>query len=358
MLKKVTARWRAFFNVRFEAAAALARTHAAELDGRIDHLSASVADIEAASTDTANAVASMQAAMLGVNTVFGRSLNEISTAIHDQGDTLTAAMGVRDGVAQISRGMQELLRKSGADRFDTVNQGDIATLDSYHAAVANWAQSHTGWAAQAGLWFNPPVSVLHAVGGVREAVVNERIAEVPFVYRALADVPRSARVLDVGCRESTVALSLATLGYEVTGVDLRPYPLSHPNLTVHVGEIAGISGDEIYDVVISLSTVEHIGVGSYDGAVDSDGDLRAMERIRQLCRIGGRLVFSAPYGAFRITELERIYDASRLDLLLKGWRVDRCEYLSRLDDLTWTLSDEPGPVDRPGVVLLTATREE
>ena len=41
----------------------------------------------------------------------------------------------------------------------------------------------------------------------------------------------------MGASESTVALSLASLGYEVTAIDPRPYPFDHPRLRVVVGNV-------------------------------------------------------------------------------------------------------------------------
>ena len=67
--------------------------------------------------------------------------------------------------------------------------------------------------------------------------VNERVVEIPYVFRALAGVDSGARVLDVGASESSVCLSLATLGYQVTAIDPRPNPLSHERLEVIEGRI-------------------------------------------------------------------------------------------------------------------------
>ena len=100
----------------------------------------------------------------------------------------------------------------------------LADLDQDVADVINYALSHRGYAAQAGLWLNPPVVIGHRKGAVEVATVNERIVEVPFAMRALAPLDPGARVLDFGSAESTVALSLASLGFEVTALDLSQYP--------------------------------------------------------------------------------------------------------------------------------------
>src|SRR3989442_9806581 len=88
-----------------------------------------------------------------------------------------------------------------------------------------------------------------------DLVTAERIVEVPFVLRHL-DAPPGSRILDFGCSESPVALHLASLGYQVLAVDLRPYPFPHPNLTVIRGDFlaATLPASSVH-VVIALSAV-------------------------------------------------------------------------------------------------------
>ena len=79
------------------------------------------------------------------------------------------------------------------------------------------------------------------------STVHERIVEVPYAFRALSGLAPGSRVLDVGSAESTVALSLAALGYRVTALDLRPYPFEHPLLEVVAAplEEVGASGGAV-----------------------------------------------------------------------------------------------------------------
>ncbi len=73
-------------------------------------------------------------------------------------------------------------------------------------------------------------------------MVNERIIEVPFVFNALADLPLPSQILDVGGEESTVGLSLASLGHSVDLVEPGGFPVAHPNLTVHEGPVEEVAG--------------------------------------------------------------------------------------------------------------------
>ncbi len=233
---------------------------------------------------------------------------------------------------------------------------ELRRLDAPRAAYLNWATGPDGYAAQGGLWFNPPVPVHHAAGSVDPLLVNERIVEHPFVFGALAGLPPGARILDVGGSESTVGLSLATLGHRVTVVDPRVHPLSHPNLT-H----ARCRLDELpppaqrFDAAVALSAVEHFGLEHYGlDAVDERLDLAALARLGELVAPAGLLVLTVPFGAHASVDgFQRVYDEAGLRELLAGWDVRTSLRVGRTDRLTWELG-KPSR-ERHGVALVAAT---
>ena len=79
---------------------------------------------------------------------------------------------------------------------------ELGELDPPLAELLSREGSHLGYAAQAGLWFDPPVWLSYETGRVEIGGVNERIAELPFAFRALARLEPGAKVLDVGAAES------------------------------------------------------------------------------------------------------------------------------------------------------------
>ena len=109
----------------------------------------------------------------------------------------------------------------------------LERLDEPLAQAINYATSHQGFFAQAGLWFNPPVAVDLSAGAAAAVQVTERIVEVPFAMAALSRLGPGARILDIGSAESTFPLSAASLGYQITAIDPRPLAYSHPNLESH-----------------------------------------------------------------------------------------------------------------------------
>lgn len=150
-----------------------------------------------------------------------------------------------------------------------------------------------------------------AAGGW-EVVVSEQIVEVPLVLRALG--PVGSAVLDFGGYESTLPLTLAALGYDVTVLDQRVYPFCHPRLTVLSADIFAdpLSLTRQFDVVVSISTIEHVGLGHYGDVQRPDGDREAVARLWSLVRPGGRLLATVPAGQPSIQRGYRIYDEARI----------------------------------------------
>jgi hypothetical protein len=255
--------------------------------------------------------------------------------------------------------------------------GDLTELDAPRAAYLNWADGPDGYAAQAGLWFNPPVPVHHTAGGVEVLLVNERIVEQPFVFGALAQLGGPARILDVGGSESTVGLSLATLGHDVTIVDPRAQPLRHRNLGHAACRLDELPADgEPFDAAVVLSAVEHFGLDHYDSAPLLDGssaarkmarprdgldgtderlDHAALRRLLELVRPGGLLVLTVPFAAQpSVDGFQRVYDEDGLAELLRGWSIQTSLRCGRVDRLTWELGAPSR--ERHGVALVTASR--
>ncbi|HMH55052.1 MAG TPA: hypothetical protein VK535_02235, partial [Gemmatimonadales bacterium] len=120
-------------------------------------------------------------------------------------------------------------------------------------------------------------SAIRAAGW--EAVVSEQVVEGPLVLQHLRATDR--QVLDFGGYESVLPLQLASLGHEVTVLDQRRYPLTHPNLTVRAADLydPGLRFDEPFDSIISVSTIEHLGLGRYGDVTREDGDRAGVDRL-------------------------------------------------------------------------------
>ena len=270
----------------------------------------------------------------------------------------TAYVGrlLRDLQARTER-MEEVIRSGHGSPGPAITT--IDELDDAAAALMNHAQSHLGFAAQAGLWFNPPVAIEHRKGSVTISHVTERIVEIPYVFRALASLEPGSRVLDVGGTESTVPLSLASLGYEVTTVDPRPYPLAHPSLAVVTGPLEAVAPASAFAAAIVLSSVEHFGLGAYGEPASPPGaDVAAMRLLLTLVRPGGLLILTVPYGEPGCDDLQRTYDKAGVEELVEGWTVVDWTVAEQVERTAWVpVSNGSGDEATRRVAMVTAVAQ-
>ena len=166
--------------------------------------------------------------------------------------------------------------------------------------------------------------------------INERIVETPFILGRLP--PIGAKILDVGACESPVSLMLASLGYAVTAVDLRPYPFSHPNLRVVQGDITHMNLKAEYDAVICLSTLEHIGLPVYGGRKIAGGDRLAIRAMHKLLAPAGKLLLTTPAAPVgQLLPAWRVYSPPALTKLLKLFKSVRINYGIKSEPESWTV---------------------
>lgn len=187
-------------------------------------------------------------------------------------------------------------------------------------------------------------------------VVTERIVEYPTVFSWLPEKP--ARILDIGCVSSRLPIQLASLGYNVHGLDARPYRYSHRNLTFHQQDLFSWTPDLLFDTICLISTLEHIGLGGYGDIKFDYADHQAIQKIIRLIKPGGQLIVSVPFGKRGQTWKYRIYDMDQLKVLFADFTWRRLAYFKRVG-LDWlpALPEELAEVVSPlgkvsGVAIL------
>ncbi len=238
-----------------------------------------------------------------------RTLEATEAALHRDVQTLAKAL--------LTRGDHDLNRQ-----IDSLEEGFLLRVNR----ELGWQ----GKIGQAGLWFEPPVHVQLDREGPRIAGVSERILEQIFVHTHLPRPP--ARLLALGCGGSTNAIEMASLGFQVVGVDARPFPLHHPNFTMirtHLAELP--FEDESFDGAVALSTLGRLGS---DGPAAEE---RVANEILRVLKHGGRFLATVPFGQGYGRPAQRLYDRARLDRLLHGFRVVERGYGVR-DGETWSFT--------------------
>lgn len=153
------------------------------------------------------------------------------------------------------------------------------------------------------------------------------------------DIPTGAKVLEIGCAEADwmgPALR-ADRTLQLTGIDWRKCHGSLTNVaTIIKGDVLTQKFEpESFDVIVSLSAIEHIGLGHYEhDPVDPDGDTKAMARAWQWLKTGGRMYLDVPYTpeGYQVlgragTEARTYNSAAVLNRLLrKPWTRQWCGY--------------------------------
>lgn len=166
-----------------------------------------------------------------------------------------------------------------------------------------------------------------------------RFREQEFVLGNIQNGGR--RILDVGCAESPLPMKLARLGYRVTGIDIREYPMTHPNLTFICGSITDpqvFQGENrVFDTIVCLSTLEHIGIGFYGDRSEAAGDKAALQQMFDLLKDEGRLILTVPFGgSYQVSDFQRIYDHATLSALFSNhWRIEKETYWIPLSKRKW-----------------------
>jgi hypothetical protein len=167
------------------------------------------------------------------------------------------------------------------------------------------------------LWYHLVLLRNSALGRSRpQVVLSEQLIENALLLQAVDTSVRKA--LDFGGFESTVPIALATLGVDVTVVDQRAYPFQHER--VHVLQhdilqpIASLPSD--FDLVYSISTLEHVGLGAYGDLRAKAADAIAVNHLWEKVRPGGRLFFSVPAGNPSELRDYRVYSPESVQALL------------------------------------------
>jgi SAM-dependent methyltransferase len=169
---------------------------------------------------------------------------------------------------------------------------------------------------QAGWMINNGIH--HAFGRMS---YGERLVELPFVFKHIKNPP--AKVLDIGCVESSLSIQLAMMGYNVTSIDIRQYKYEHENCYFIKGNFLSHNFGSKFDSILGISAIEHFGLKAYRGLEqDAEADKKAVRKVASLLNDNGQFIFTAPCGYHEtIGTFERIYDESDINSLLKDFKI-------------------------------------
>jgi SAM-dependent methyltransferase len=167
-------------------------------------------------------------------------------------------------------------------------------------------------------------------------VINERVVEIPFIFSSIASENKAKKILDFGCTRSWLSLSLASLGYSVYGIDLRDYPFTHPNFVFQRINILDYR-ERDFDYIISLSTLEHVGLGAYGEPYSQQALVDVIKKVYFLLKESGHLLLTLPVGIPSEDLFEKSFAPEEILALLTahGFHLIEEQYFKRQNGTNW-----------------------
>ncbi len=145
------------------------------------------------------------------------------------------------------------------------------------------------------------------------------------------DEPSCTRGLEIGANENYCSAILQRNGFHMTGIDPNPYKperllldkINAPYVIdwrqiVGTVKDAGSLVEYPYDFIVSISAIEHFGLGFYGEEIDEHADQEAMKCAYAWLKPGGRFYLTVPTGTWSVTNHWRRYDSDHLGQLLQG----------------------------------------
>ena len=130
---------------------------------------------------------------------------------------------------------------------------------------------------------------------------NERTVEVPWLAARLADLtPRT--LLDVGHADSFYWPALRATGAHCVLCDVRPFapllaqPGDAPEIHVVSGAALPAAWAQRFDVTVSVSTIDHMGLTAYGQPADAAALPLACAELWRVTAPGGVLLLTTPAG--------------------------------------------------------------
>jgi SAM-dependent methyltransferase len=192
--------------------------------------------------------------------------------------------------------------------------------------------------------------------GLLAGVTSERLVEYSFLKRNLLSPDIEAIILDIGFADSNLTKTIGKFGYmrwNVFGVDIHRVQEKSPFISLATMDARRLGfRDRVFNQVICVSTIEHIGVTSEAYNIsknDELGDMKTISEIYRVLKKGGTVIVTLPYSSKIKKQEHRIYDKLSLDNLTKMFSVQRKEFY-RLDKGSWKKCSE-SVADKAGDIL-------
>ena len=241
-----------------------------------------------------------------------------------------------------------ILRKSPADQYSIYRKLNDVKMSEILSAIANLEKEkkihvidhrrseRTGLSVPIySISIDSQITNRLNIDSLLAGVCTERLIEYPFLDRNLISTNLRATILDIGSAQSFLTKTVAKFGnamWRVVGIDINRL-LDNEGISSFTfyrmdSRKLGFC-DEVFDQVICISTVEHLGVVSEAYGIhqeDDQGDVKMMSEIHRVLKKGGTLVLTLPYGKTMQKREYRIYNQTSLASLICQFSVVKKEF--------------------------------
>jgi SAM-dependent methyltransferase len=181
--------------------------------------------------------------------------------------------------------------------------------------------------------------------------LDERVVEYPWSISRLRDLP--GRIFDAG---SVFNCPLALDHPDLRDRSILIYTLLadwitlRPNVSYVFGDLREtIFRDEVFDVIVCISTIEHVGMQQnfkaralphFRGTPEQQSHHAVIREFHRLLRPGGHLLLTVPYGAYEDHGWLQQFDAPMLDAVARTFGgAQLSETIYRYVTDGWQVSD-------------------
>ena len=170
-------------------------------------------------------------------------------------------------------------------------------------------------------------------------LLGDRDLEYSFIAANLPN--KTGRVLDFGSGGTPLSLIAELKGHNVTAIDLIKYNTAYKTAAKFMqGDILNTNQlkKNYFDIVINCSSIEHVGLSGRYGITKyiADGDLDAMNILRNVLKKGGIMLLTIPVGQDTTVEsMHRIYGEERLPKLISGFTVLKQQFWIKDSQNKW-----------------------
>ena len=116
--------------------------------------------------------------------------------------------------------------------------------------------------------------------------------------------------------------------------DYRPALLTLDQLNCERADLTNLHFEtESINSLSCMHTIEHIGLGRYGDPLDVNGDLKAINEIKRVVKIGGNLLIVVPIGKPRIVfNAHRIYSPKMIIDEMEGFKLENFAFVNDKND--------------------------